>query len=74
MENISSLREEFLRRFPPLVPRNKVAALTGGLVSSKTLANKDSQGLGPRQRVKFGGKVCYPREALVEWILKQIKA
>ena len=74
MENISALREELLKRFPPLVPRNKVGALTCGLISPKSLANKDSLGLGPRRRVKFGGKVCYPREALVEWILEQIKA
>ncbi len=73
MESRAILREELLKRLPPLVPRNKVGELTGGLVSPKSLANKDSLGLGPRKRVKFGGKVCYPREALVEWILEQIE-
>jgi len=68
-----SLRESLLQSFPPLVPRNKVDELTGGLISKKTLANRDSLGLGPRQRVKFRGKVCYPREALVDWILEQIE-
>ena len=73
MGNFVTLREELLKRLPPLVPRNKVGVLTGGLISPKSLANKDSLGLGPRKKVKFGGKVCYPREALIEWILEQIE-
>ncbi len=67
------LKEQFLKVFPPLVPRNQVGVLTGGLVSPKSLANKDSQGLGPRKKVRFGGKVAYPREVLIEWILEQIE-
>jgi len=71
--DIHAIRKDLLRRLPPLVPRTKVEALTGGLINAKTLANKDSLGFGPKQRLKFRGKVCYPREALVDWIISQLE-
>lgn len=67
-----NLKKDFLEKLPPLVPRDKVYELTGGLISRKTLANLDSLGQGPKKRLCFGKKVCYPKEIFVEWLLERI--
>lgn len=53
---------------PPLISRNQVGKLTGGAISPKTLANLDSLGLGPRERIKLGRRVAYPTTVLLEWL------
>jgi hypothetical protein len=53
----------------PVVARNKVQELTGGLVTPNYLANLDSQGLGPAGRFKCGGKVGYPVDSFIEWLV-----
>lgn len=53
----------------PYVPRSKVGEFTGGLVAPKTVANADSEGTGPKERVTIGSrKVGYPTEVLAEWV------
>ncbi|MGE4297917.1 MAG: hypothetical protein AB7E47_07800 [Desulfovibrionaceae bacterium] len=53
---------------PPVFARDAVGRLTGGLISPRTLANLDSLGKGPRQRVRVGRKVAYSREAFISWL------
>lgn len=50
-----------------VVARVEVARFTGGLMSSKYLANLDSMGVGP-VRVVVGRKVGYPVRDLVAWL------
>ena len=50
----------------------KMKAWTG--VGSRRLANLDSEGKGPRERVLIGKQVAYPRDALLEWIASRLKA
>ncbi len=57
-----------LKELPPFVLRThpRFKELTG--YAGRTLANLDSLGQGPTQRVMIGNTVGYPREALVEWL------
>lgn len=53
----------------PLIARGEIERFTGGLISSKYLANLDSQqGKGPAGRIRIGRKVCYRVDALIEWL------
>jgi hypothetical protein len=54
----------------PLVARSQQALdkFSGGLLNSRTLANEDCKGTGPRGRVKCGRKVAYPVDSLTEWM------
>ncbi len=51
----------------PFVPRKRIEKFTGGAISSKTLANFDSQGLGPPS-FKLGRDRVYIKDRLVEWL------
>ena len=61
------------RDLPPLVPRTHIHSITGGMVANKTAANEDSLGTGPAGRVRFGTRVAYPKQALIEWLKGKIK-
>ena len=54
----------------PIVPRDQACLdkFSGGLLNQRTLANADSAGTGPKQKLKLGRKVAYPKNALVEWM------
>ena len=52
---------------PPIIARDHVEKLLGGVVSSKTLANLDSLGMGPK-RIRVGRKIAYLTEDLLEWL------
>lgn len=51
-----------------LVARADVGKFSGGVLHPRSLANHDSLGTGPKQRLNVGRKVCYPALALAEWL------
>jgi hypothetical protein len=57
-----------LRELPPFVTRThpRFRELIG--YSPRTLANMDSLGLGPSNRIKLGNTIAYERESLVRWL------
>jgi predicted DNA-binding transcriptional regulator AlpA len=59
---------ELLNELPPFVTRTfpRFQELTG--YSARTLANFDSKGEGPSERILMGRTVAYPRQALVAWL------
>lgn len=65
--NFSELAEKWPS---PLVARDQkqLDRFSGGILCARTLANLDSQGNGPKGRVKIGRKVAYPTISLVEWL------
>jgi len=66
--------EKILERCPgPVISREVAARLSGGLVTAKTLANLDSQGLGPADRVRCGRKVGYPAECFSRWLANRLQ-
>ena len=54
----------------PLVARSQdqLDRFSGGLLNAKTLANHDSLGTGPKERVRIGNKVAYPKQSLADWL------
>ncbi len=48
--------------------RGAIAEFTGGVYSSKYLANEDCARRGPNGKILIGGQVCYPVVALIEWL------
>ncbi len=61
--------QEMAERWPSaVVARTEIASFTGGLITSKYIANLDSEpGKGP-VRVRCGRKVGYPVADLVRWM------
>ena len=51
-----------------LVARAQVGKFSGGAISPKTLANADSSGVGPAERILIGRNVVYPVAAFIEWL------
>ena len=62
--DLSALRE-FL---PPWVPRNWKKWDFYIPYSSRTIANEDCLGNGPKNRIMIGNVVAYEKEALIEWL------
>lgn len=58
---------DFVDELPPFMARSEVPKLLGGVVSAKTLANKDSLDEGPGVYKRVGGKVVYRTIDLLEW-------
>jgi len=54
-------------KLPAIISRSHVEILLGGVITSKTLANLDSLGEGPK-RMRIGRKVAYRTEDLLEWL------
>lgn len=46
---------------------------TGGLVHPRTLANLDSQGLGPAGKFRIGRRVGYPAREFFQWFADRIE-
>lgn len=59
--------EKFMASLPPIISRDRVGNYLGGVISSKTLANLDSLGMGPK-RIRVGRKIAYLTEDLLEWL------
>lgn len=51
-----------------LVARSEVARFSGGIISPPYIANLDSKGEGPAERIRVGRKIAYPVDALVNWL------
>ena len=65
-----------LKKWPSdFVAREKTPDFTGGLVSSGTMANIDSdpEREGP-PRIRFGRKIAYPIVPFVAWLNKKFSA
>lgn len=65
---------EMAARWPSaIVARSEIKKFTGGGISSKTLANADSNGTGPKERFFIGRRVCYTVPAFIEWLRNHAK-
>ncbi len=61
------------KRWPSeYVAREKIGAFTGGLIHPRTMANIDCQGNGPKGRLRFGNKIAYPLNELIDWLNNKI--
>lgn len=55
-----------------IVSRSDISKFTGGLLTSKTLANADARGCGPKPRLRIGNKVAYPISAVLDYLASRI--
>jgi hypothetical protein len=60
----TTMREDL----PKILTRPKVAEISGGALSVKTLQNLDSMGTGITPRFRMGKKVVYPRDAVIKFL------
>jgi predicted DNA-binding transcriptional regulator AlpA len=58
---------DLIPKLPVFIARDHVEELLGGVISSKTLANLDSLGEGPK-RMRVGRKVAYLTVDLLAWL------
>lgn len=54
-----------------LVARERINEFTGGILTPGRIANLDSMGQGPRNRIRIGRKIAYPVADLVEWLAER---
>jgi hypothetical protein len=52
----------------PILARNEIERLKGGVVTRKYLSNLDCLGRGPKGRFLIGRRIVYPLGALVDWL------
>ncbi len=57
----------------PFVARQSIRDFSGGILTSRSLANLDSQGQGPAGRFRVGRKIAYPVESLISWMEKRAR-
>jgi len=63
--------EQMKNNWPsPVVVRQQrhLDRFSGGLLHARTMANLDSAGKGPKERIRMGKKVAYPVDSLIEWM------
>ena len=54
-----------------IVARTRIAELTGGLITTKTLSNDDSAGRGIKRRYRAARKVAYRIEDVAEYLIEK---
>lgn len=64
---------ELAHSLPPIITRQELERLTGGLLKARTLANLDSAGRGPSQKIRYGRKIAYERKALLAWLARRME-
>ena len=69
MSSFESLAAKWPSAF---VSRDRIEQFTGGIMSQRYLANLDSRGLGPKNRVRVGRKVAYPVDDLIAWLESRV--
>ncbi len=52
----------------PYVARQAIRDFSGGILTSKYMANIDSRGEGPAGRLRVGRKIAYPVDSLISWM------
>lgn len=70
---MDDLKKQLLETCPPIIARNEVGRITGGLINPRTLANLDSLGQGPQGKVSMGKiRVGYIREPFINWFVNRL--
>ena len=70
--NFEEIREKLKERFPfGLIPRTKLAELTGGILNPRTLANEDCRGIGIADPITIKGKICYKIDNILDYLNQQ---
>jgi hypothetical protein len=68
MERTISLKALADAWHSPFVAREEIERFSGGIITTKYIANLDSAGKGPKGRFRCGRKVVYPVVSLIEFM------
>ena len=61
--------DEMAEKWPSsLCARRSMEKFSGGLYSTRFMANEDYAHRGPEGKVTIGGQVCYPVKNLIKWL------
>ncbi|KAF1073924.1 hypothetical protein [Halodesulfovibrio sp. MK-HDV] len=69
-EEEKAFLEHMIDGLPNYIARKRVDVFLGGWFGSKTLANAETAGNGPRSMIKGGRDVLYETRILVEWAIR----
>lgn len=72
-DQLKDLFDRWQANLPPAFGRTSIDQLFPGIITSKTIANLDSLGLGPKGRYTQGRKVLYEKEAFLDWLRDRIR-
>ena len=68
-KTIDELFDKMAAEWPSeFIARKKVEDYTGGMVTGKTVANFETRGEGPSEKIKFGRLSGYPKASFTEWL------
>lgn len=59
-------------KMPEFITRKDIATYFGSYISTRYLANLDSEGKGP-ERLRIGRKVLYKRDKFLVWLDSRIR-
>lgn len=71
-EMLESVEKELKAKFPLGIPRKNIREATGNILHPRTLANRDSLGIGIEGRYKIGRLTIYPVSQTVGFLKKRI--
>lgn len=72
-KSIEVLLAEYEKQLPPVVFRNWHKWHDVFPFSPRSVANDDSKGLGPVEKIHLSGKVGYPRAAFIDYLKRKLK-
>ena len=72
MDRNDELMEKLHQDLPAAFGRTAVEKLLPGIITSKTLANLGSAGLGPNS-YRHGKKVFYEKDAFLDWLSQRVR-
>lgn len=69
---INEIVEKMAKSWPSdFIARKRVDDFTGGMISPKSMANYDSEGVGPEGRIKIGRNTGYIKGPFCDWLKKR---
>jgi hypothetical protein len=74
MKNMDETRNQIERALadcPGMITRDHLAKFLG--LSRRTLANKDSEGIGPHNPLRIGQRVLYDKRSVLDWLTSRAK-
>ena len=70
---LDKILENLAFTLPEIATRKIIDEKTGGILKEKTMANWDCLGEGIQPRLRIGGKVAYPKEAVIAFLKQRCK-
>ena len=78
MFNLGIGSEQFFtaleQSLPEVFSRRTASNAIGNLISTKTLANLDAMGRGPRVKLNIGRRVAYEKQSFLQWLRERVQA